>query len=85
MSVKWVEHHWEVTYLKTDAKDAQKNVTINCDFVIVASGQYVKPNMPKFPGLDTFKGIFFYFKNCMFISSLCWHMSCSGSLVKKNK
>ncbi|XP_050675084.1 senecionine N-oxygenase-like isoform X2 [Leptidea sinapis] len=51
--VKWVGNHWEVTYTKTDERE---NHTVSCDFVVVATGQYMKPVMPKVPGQNVFKG-----------------------------
>ncbi|XP_041969174.1 senecionine N-oxygenase-like [Aricia agestis] len=53
MSVKWANRHWELTYMNTADR---ANYTVPCDFVIVASGQYIKPKMASFPGMDTFRG-----------------------------
>ncbi|XP_047537225.1 senecionine N-oxygenase-like [Vanessa atalanta] len=52
-SVKWIDHHWELTYTQTDERI---NNTVSCDFVIIANGQYVRPLLPNFPGQDVFNG-----------------------------
>ncbi|CAH0728413.1 unnamed protein product, partial [Brenthis ino] len=53
MSVRFFNDQWFLTYMHTKER---KNYTVSCDFVVIANGQYVKPNIPKFPGLETFKG-----------------------------
>ena len=55
-SVKYVNGYWQLTYY--DSKDRNSN-TVSCDYVVIANGQYVEPNVPKFPGLDTFNGNFY--------------------------
>ncbi|CAG9565400.1 unnamed protein product [Danaus chrysippus] len=52
-SVKKLENNWEITYTRTDTYE---NETVYCDFVVVAIGQYNKPHVVKFPGLDEFEG-----------------------------
>lgn len=52
-SVKYVNDYWQLTYY--NSKD-RNSYTVSCDYVVIANGQYVKPNVPKFPGLDTFNG-----------------------------
>ncbi|XP_049877782.1 senecionine N-oxygenase-like [Pectinophora gossypiella] len=51
--VKWAGGHWNVTYHRTDTR---VNQTEPCGFLIIASGEYRKPVMPKFIGQDTFRG-----------------------------
>lgn len=45
--------HWNVTYTKLDTK---VQATEACDYVIVANGEFLNPYIPKFQGLDLFKG-----------------------------
>ncbi|XP_032521593.2 senecionine N-oxygenase-like [Danaus plexippus] len=52
-SVKRLEDTWELTYTRTDTNE---NDTVYCDFVVVAIGQYNKPHVGKFSGLDEFEG-----------------------------
>ncbi|XP_037294204.1 senecionine N-oxygenase-like isoform X2 [Manduca sexta] len=52
-SVKWVDDHWELTYYNSESKQSR---TETCDFVVVASGQYLLPSWPKIEGLETFRG-----------------------------
>lgn len=52
-AIRWIDHHWELTYTQTQERN---NYTVSCDFVVIANGQYVRPLLPKFPGLDVFHG-----------------------------
>lgn len=61
-AIRWIDHHWELTYTNTEERN---NYTVSCDFVVIANGQYVRPLLPKFPGLDVFHGRYTYM--CIFI------------------
>ncbi|XP_026315002.1 senecionine N-oxygenase-like [Hyposmocoma kahamanoa] len=52
-SVEWAAGRWIVSYTKLDSKE---NATESCDYVIVANGEFLNPYVPKFQGLDLFKG-----------------------------
>ncbi|XP_072929959.1 senecionine N-oxygenase-like [Epargyreus clarus] len=52
-SVKRVGSHWDLIY---NYSPDNSNYTVHCDNVIIANGQYVQPVVPKFAGLDTFRG-----------------------------
>ncbi|CAG9789252.1 unnamed protein product [Diatraea saccharalis] len=52
-SIKWAEDHWNITYTKVDKKETR---TAECDFVVVANGEFSTPVWPNFEGQDTFKG-----------------------------
>lgn len=51
--VQWVDDIWSVTYMKTDSRE---NITEQCNFVVVATGQYSSPNIPHFEGQEEFEG-----------------------------
>ncbi|CAB3245987.1 unnamed protein product [Arctia plantaginis] len=51
--VQWTGEDWNLTYTKSDTKN---NVTEQCDFVVVASGEFNNPYIPKFKGQELFKG-----------------------------
>ncbi|XP_047994355.1 senecionine N-oxygenase-like isoform X2 [Leguminivora glycinivorella] len=52
-SVKWADTQWEISYMKTDSKEKFK---ISCDFLIVATGRWSLPNIPRFEGQGEFEG-----------------------------
>ncbi|XP_013183012.2 senecionine N-oxygenase [Amyelois transitella] len=52
-SVKWAGDRWNVTYMKTDTRN---NHTEQCDFIVVASGEYRLPSWPKIEGQNLFRG-----------------------------
>lgn len=39
--------------MKTDSRE---NITEQCNFVVVATGQYSSPNIPHFEGQEEFEG-----------------------------
>nr|Q8MP06.1 RecName: Full=Senecionine N-oxygenase; Short=SNO; Flags: Precursor [Tyria jacobaeae]CAD12369.1 senecionine N-oxygenase [Tyria jacobaeae] len=54
--VTWVqrtEDKWNLTYMKTDTR---KNYTEECDFVVVASGEFSTPKIPHIKGQEEYKG-----------------------------
>ncbi|KAJ2938756.1 hypothetical protein O0L34_g3376 [Tuta absoluta] len=51
--IKWTGSHWNVSYHRTDTRT---NHTEPCKHVLIASGEYRKPNVPRFIGQDEFKG-----------------------------
>ena len=58
IEAKWVEDEskWHLTAQHADGTTAK----YKSDFFISASGQFLKPNVPKIPGIETYKGRVFH-------------------------
>ncbi|OWR51849.1 flavin-dependent monooxygenase FMO1 [Danaus plexippus plexippus] len=52
-SVSRVKYHWDLVYFNTEDR---QEYGVDCDFVIIANGQYVRPVVPNFIGLEAFEG-----------------------------
>ena len=52
----WDKDHWVCEITVAGKGSPKQNITINTDFVIIASGTFTYPKLPNLPGLDTFKG-----------------------------
>lgn len=54
--LKWENNQWKCNLVQKVKGQSPKNVTINADFVILASGTFTYPKLPNLPGLGSFKG-----------------------------
>lgn len=55
-SLQWEKDHWKCSLEQKAKGQSVKNVTINADFVILASGTFTYPKLPNLPGLGSFEG-----------------------------
>lgn len=55
-SLKWDEDHWKCTLVQKVKGQPLNKVTINADFIVIASGTFTYPKLPNLPGLGSFKG-----------------------------
>lgn len=55
-SLTWNSDHWKCEIVQKIKGGPEKRVTINADFVILASGTFTYPKLPNLPGLSSFKG-----------------------------
>ena len=56
--VRWVQYHPETGDFSVSAHDMVKDTvtTERFDYVVCASGHFSSPNVPEYPGFDTFNG-----------------------------
>lgn len=52
----WDSDHWKCEIVQKAKGTPDKRVTINADFVILASGTFTYPKLPNLPGLQSYKG-----------------------------
>lgn len=55
-NLRWQNDHWSCEITVAGKGTPKRNITIDADFVIIASGTFTYPKLPNLPGLDSFKG-----------------------------